>query len=420
MFPRLVKIRQNIATTEITNVRQGILKELERININGMNLSGCTVGITAGSQGINELSEIMKTVIEAVKGVGGIPIIIPAMGSHGGGTEEGQREVLNSLGITKEAMGAPVCACTESIQIGETQKGMPVFINREAAKVDRLILLYRIKQHTGFSGKIESGIHKIVTIGLGGPRGASTAHYYAMKYGYEEAITSIAEVGIKKLPIIFAVGILENWKGKTAQITAMLPEEIREIEELMLEKDKAQTIKIPFSDIDVLIVGEIGKNVCSGGMDSKIVGRIRLLRQSEPENPKINRIVVLNLTPESHGNACGIGLADFIPRRVFEAINIDDTVFNCVTSMAPEYACIPAILKNDLEVLTAAVRTSCPESNEMARIVYIKNTSRLEEIFVSESMLEEVIDNKQLEIIGSPEKFMFDEKGDLINFKDVL
>ncbi len=415
-----VKIKQEIPAPEIADVYQATLEELAKVEVQNMDLKGLTVGITAGSRGISGIVDIMKAVIETVIKAGGKPVIIPAMGSHGGGTAPGQRGILKDLGISEETMGVPLRATGESSLIGETAQGIPVYINQEALKVDRLVLINRVKQHTDFTGEIESGLHKMITIGLGGPKGAYMAHEAAMKYGYEEAIVRIAEVGFEKLPIIFALGIRENWKGKTAELCGMLPEEISVKEREMLIRDKEKSSKIPFSDLDILMIGEIGKNVCGGGMDSKIVGRIHLLGQKEPLEPRIKRIVVLSLTPGTHGNACGIGLADFVPSRVFDAINIHDTVMNCVTSMAPEYAAIPCVLENDREVIQAALRTSCPESDEEARIVFIQNTSRLDEMVVSEALLDEVRAHTMLEIMSEPLELSFDEEDNLLRYRTGL
>jgi len=256
----MIKIKQNMPVQTVEDVVGAVLKSLDSIKARQINLEGKTIGITAGSRGINNISLILKTIADYVKEAKGNPVLIPSMGSHGGGALEGQREVLASLGITEEAVGAPVRCCIDTVMLGETPSGVPVYCNKEAVKMDGLIVVNRIKSHTDFSGKIESGICKMLAIGLGSEKGAITTHSHAIVKGYEEVITEVAKVMISKLPVLFAVGILENWKSETAEIGAFLPEEIVEKEKLMLAKYKESAIKLPFTDLDVLAVGEIGKN----------------------------------------------------------------------------------------------------------------------------------------------------------------
>ena len=308
-------------------------------------------------------------------------------------------------------MGAPIKASVDTVQLGVTPEGTPVLCNVEATKVDRLILFNRIKEHTDFSGKIESGVHKIMTIGLGSYKGASIAHYHCLAVGYEKAILSMALEMKKHLTVLFALGTLENWKGTTEEIVAMRPEEMLEIEQKLLKKNKASSIKLPFDQMDVLLVGEIGKNLSGAGMDSKVVGRIRLLGQEEPETPKITRIVVFGISPGSHGNAMGLGLADFTTRRVLESVDFPATVVNCVTSMAPEYACIPCVLENEIDAVKAALRTIGPIGPDKARVLYIRNPSALDELLISESLMDEVAEKSYLEVIGEPMEMRFDEDG---------
>jgi len=417
MFPRMIKIKQNMPVQTVEDVVGAVLKSLDSIKARQINLEGKTIGITAGSRGINNISLILKTIADYVKEAKGNPVLIPSMGSHGGGALEGQREVLASLGITEEAVGAPVRCCIDTVMLGETPSGVPVYCNKEAVKMDGLIVVNRIKSHTDFSGKIESGICKMLAIGLGSEKGAITTHSHAIVKGYEEVITEVAKVMISKLPVLFAVGILENWKSETAEIGAFLPEEIVEKEKLMLAKYKESAIKLPFTDLDVLAVGEIGKNISGTGMDTKVIGRIHIKGQKEPDKPKIARIVVLGLTEESHGNAVGIGLADITTQEVFESIDLHRTGFNCISSMAPEQGFIPCVAADDREALESAFATLGAVEFSKVRMVYIKNTSALEEMAVSEALIEEVQSDSRLDIIGELEELQFDASGKLLNFR---
>lgn len=417
VFPRMIRIKQNMPSQELADVHAGVCQALDSIKVRQMNLEGKDIGITAGSRGIKNIPLILKTVADYIKAAGGNPIFIPSMGTHGGGALEGQREVLASLGITEESVGAPARCCIDTVLLGETPSGVPVYCNSEAVKMDGLVVVNRIKAHTDFSGEIESGICKMFAIGLGSEKGAYTTHSHAIIKGYEKVITEVAEVMISKLPVLFAVGILENWKSETAEIGAFLPGEIVEKEKLMLAKYKESAIKLPFTYLDVLAVGEIGKNISGTGMDTKVIGRIRIRGQKEPDKPQIARIVVLGLTEESHGNAVGIGLADITTREVFESIDLHRTGFNCISSMAPEQGFIPCVAADDREALESALTTLGAVEFSKVRMVYIKNTSSLEEMAVSEALIEEVQSDTRLDIIGELEELQFDASGKLLNFR---
>ncbi len=413
-LPRLALIRQIVPSNEIDNIKKSILCSLEKSTVNINKLAGKTIGITVGSRGINSIPEIISILVEIVKTAGGKPVLIPAMGSHGGGKIDGQESILKSLGITETTTGAQIKFCVDTIQIGKTHTGIPVYCNSEATKVDGLIVVNRIKQHTDYSGEIESGICKMLTIGLGSSRGALTAHSHALLNGYETTIIDIANIMIQKLPIFCAVGILENWKGKTSEIEILEPDGIMTKEAQLLQRVKKTAIKLPFDKINVLVINEIGKNISGTGMDTKVVGRIMIKGQKEPETPKIDRIVVLNLSPESHGNAIGMGLADLTTQKAFNEINLQDTSFNSISSMCLEQGKIPCVVNNDQEAIKAGLTTLGAIDSEKAKLVYIKNTQEIETIYISESLLDEVHKNKYLEIIKEPEELIFDDSGNLL------
>ena len=415
---RFVRIKQQVDVPQIDNARKAVIDSLREIGADKRNFKGQTVGITAGSRGIDRIPEILSAVAEMIQDCSGRPVIIPSMGTHGGATVERQLSVLTSLGITREAVGCPVLECVESVLIGETSEGIPVHCNLEATKVDHLVIVNRVKPHTDFSGCIESGICKMMAIGLGSYKGAETAHSYARIHGHEKVITSVAKRMLEKLPVAFAIGITENYKGKTARLQAMEPERIMGKEKKLLDWVKEKQIKLPFDSMGVLVVGEIGKNISGTGMDTKVIGRIMVKGQKEPELPKIECIAVLSLTSESHGNACGIGLADITTKRVLDAVDLYVTGYNSIASMAPEQGRLPCVVSNDYEAIHSAISTLGAVSPEKARVVYIQNTNRLERLAVSESMLDEVEAKGYLEVISRPEKLEFDGEGTLLNFKD--
>ena len=317
-LPRIIQIRQKKSVRQLVDIRNVIQQEIGSKHLTSKSMNGLTIGIAVGSRGISNIAEIVSVVVDEVKKMGGKPVIIPSMGSHGGGTVAGRMKVLSNLGITEETVKAPIRDSIEVLKLGQTDQFIPVYCNLEATKVDGLILVNRIKSHTDFTGKVESGLQKLMAIGLGSHKGCSIAHAYALRSGLEDIICSIAGIMLEKLPVIMGLAILENSKNQIFKIKALKAEEIQIKEPGLLNTQKASALKIPFDTIDVLVVEEMGKNISGTGMDSKIIGRLRLMGQYEPERPKINRIAVLRLSSESDGNALGIGLSDFTTRRVVE------------------------------------------------------------------------------------------------------
>ncbi len=411
MLPKLIKIKQDVPAPQLKNISAEVFNQIKKLNLEKSKVGGKSIGITVGSRGIHAIDDITRAIVSSIKEMGGVPIIIPAMGSHGGASERGQEEVLASLGITETSVMAPIKFCASAVKIGETSNGIPVYCSEEAVKLDGLVIANRIKSHTDFTGDIESGLCKMMTIGLGNPKGADTAHYYAVNYGYAEMIRESAEIILEKLPVIFALGIVENWKNQTMKIEAILPENIIEKERELLKYYKKNSLKLPFKEADILIVGEMGKNISGAGMDTKVIGRIRILGQKEPNYPKINNIVVLDITEESHGNATGIGLADYTTMKVFKEMDINATTINGLTSMSPDQIRIPCILENDLQAIEAAIRTLGPAKENNFSMAYIKNTASLEEMAVTENIFEQI--NGRVEALEGPKDLVFNSKGKL-------
>ena len=413
-IPKLYKIRQDIPSYEIEDIHQATQSSIETLSV-AKDLSGLTIGIAVGSRGIDNLIPILRSIIHSITEQGGEAIIIPAMGSHGGGTEQGQLEVLEGLGITEHALQTPILCCSRSTLLGYTEEGIPVYCSNAVSQVDHIVPVNRIKSHTDFTGKIESGICKMLAVGLGNQDGAMTVHAHALVKGYEAVITSVAAYLINKIPILFAVGILENWKGRTTEIKAFLSEDIIGTELALLAKMKADSIKLPFNNIDVLVIDQFGKNISGTGMDTKVIGRIMVRGQKEPDVPVINRVVVLHLTPESHGNATRIGLADITTMNVFHSVDIKTTAINSISSMSPEQGRLPCILENDLEAIKAAIFTLGIVDIQSIKMVYIRDTLSLEYLAVSAALLSEVNANASLTILDEGEELRFDENGRIIS-----
>ncbi len=409
------RIQQNLESEQIEDAGGAAAHALKSVPDLG-SLEGRTVGITVGSRGINRIVQILHALAGEIKAAGGKPELIPSMGSHGGGDMKGQREVLAGLGITEQSVGCPISQSAELVQLGCLPDGSPVFCHQRAIQVDSLLIVNRIKPHTDFEGEIESGLCKMMAIGLGGHAGAQAVHGRAAETGHPQTLMAYASYLLERLPVFGGLGIVENWRGRTAHIEMMPPEKIIQSEMRLLAWAKKRSIKLPFDELDVLLVGEIGKNISGTGMDTKVVGRIGVMGQKEPQHPKIKCLVVLGLTAESHGNACGIGLADLTTKKVADSINLLATADNAITSLSPQQGRIPCVCPDDRSVLQAAFHMASPRGGRKLKVAYIQNTAKLDRIAVSGALLESLKSNPAIKILSEPETLCFDESGALINF----
>lgn len=416
MFPRMVEVRQKIPSAKIENHVEAIRNELRNKNLDGKIKAGWKIAITAGSRGIAHYPEILATVVEEVKRAGGEPFIVPAMGSHGGATPEGQLQVLKSLGITPETVGAPIHATMEVDEVGRLDNGAQVYVDRIALKADGIIVVGRVKPHTDFKGKIESGLMKMTTIGLGKQKGAEMIHWYQLE-GYHRLIPEAAKLIMKKAPILLGLAVVEDANHEIAIVKALEPEEIEQEEMKLLEKAKELLARLPFKELDVLIVEEIGKDISGAGMDTNVTGRFWLPGESDARAPKIKKIVVLDLSEGTHGNAIGIGLADLTTKRLVSKINYDETFVNCLTQGSTETSKIAVFLPNDRDAIATALRTCAPIDPRRAKVVRIKNTLELERFWISESLAQMVSSDcelsERIEFLSEPREMQFDVLGTL-------
>ena len=421
MLPKLVLIRQtNEATPRVENAHQAVLDQIAALRLPQEKIRGKRIGITAGSRGIDRIPELIRAVVDYVKAQGGTPVVFAAMGSHGGGTAEGQREMLTSLEITEESVGAPIECSAEYGSLGKSPSGYDVYYNRLVDSFDGLIALNRVKPHTDFSGETESGLLKMFAIGVGGPRGCRAVHAMALTHGYSPVIQEIAQVMIGHFPVLFGVMVTENWRAQLDSVTAVLPQDFYAEEVRRLAYVKEHMVKLPVKKCDTLIVGEIGKNISGAGMDTKVIGRIMIKGQPEPEYPVIKRIIVRSLTKESHGNATGIGLADMTTQKVLDSINITATSLNCLSSSSPEQGRIPCVLQTEREAVVASLTTLGFEESEFdqAHMIYIKNTNSMEIMGVSEALYEVLRGNPHIQALRPAEEMRFSEAGELLNFQE--
>ncbi len=410
VIPDMVKVRQTFDCEYIRDIKEAVTEQLSKSHIIGTIKPDMRIAITCGSRGISNINIMIKQMVEIIRSKGAHPFMIPAMGSHGGATASGQEAVLEELGITEAFCGCPVLSSMEVVKIGETSEGHDVVIDKNAAEADGVIVVNRIKAHTGFVAPYESGLMKMMTIGMGKQAGAEICHQLGPSH-MPKMIPLIGNVILEKANILFGLAILENAYKKPYKIQALTKSEIRKEEPGLLSEAKKLMPRLLFDNIDILIVDEIGKEISGNGMDPNVTGRF--LSGCVVKNIHIKRIVVLGLSKKTKGNAVGIGAADFITKKVFNSINLNTTYPNAITSTAINTVSIPMMLNNDEEAIKAALKT-CNVAREEKRVVRIKNTMRIDEIYISSCMLEEAQHNKKILVIGKKLKMLFDKSGFLV------
>lgn len=352
-------------------------------------LSGRRIGITAGSRGIRNIARIVAATVHWLKDRGAIPVVIAAMGSHGGATAEGQRRLLAHMGITAESAGVPVLSDMDVVELGRTPAGLVAYCDRHAAGCDGLLVVNRVKPHTAFAEPFGSGLLKMLAIGLGKAPGAAQIHRQGPAR-MPQAIEDVARVFLANGKVLGGLAIIENAYDETAAIVAVRPEEMVAQERVLFRQARALMPRLPVEDLDVLIVDEMGKNYSGTGMDVNVIGRWRLPGMPEPAAPRIRRIVTLRLSPESEGNAQGIGLADLVTRRLVDAMDPVTTYTNTITSTFLERGFIPVTMPSDRDAVAAALASLALPDPGRARMLRIRNTLHLDQLWVSERLLPEV------------------------------
>jgi hypothetical protein len=417
-FPELHILEQDFKSAPPLDVPSCAREKLDRTDLLNAVKPGQTVLITAGSRGVGCMVEVLATVAAAVKNKGGWPLILPAMGSHGGGTAEGQIEVLRHLGQTPETLGAPIHERMEPVKIGEAE-GCPVYADRVAVEADHIVIVNRIKEHTEFIGEIESGLLKMAVVGLGRVAGAEVMHQLAVRISYVKAIQAMARVLFQRLPILGGVAILEDKTNTVRRLEAVPAAAVFEREPQLLAEARQHHASLPFDQLDVLLVDEIGKDVSGAGFDTKVIGRIMNIYEKECEQPRITRIVLRDLSARTGGNAIGLGLADYVHRRVVDKMDPEMTALNCITAVAPEKARIPIVMPTDRHALEAALRSIGLWTIESVRLAWIINTSDLWRLAVSPALAAEAR-AKGLTVSAKGFALPFDNDGELQSLRQVL
>ncbi|MFH1568737.1 MAG: lactate racemase domain-containing protein [Gemmatimonadota bacterium] len=408
----MVGVRQRFDAVALEDPAATTRQELTRVGLAGAVAPGARIAVAAGSRGIANLAAITRAVVDAVRQAGGRPFLFPAMGSHGGATAEGQRQVLASYGLTEESMGAPVESTMEVVELSRLADGTPVLVNRLAAGADGIILINRVKPHTSFRGPFESGLMKMMTIGLGSHRGATYAHAQGAQ-GLARIIPAVGRAVIERLPVLLGLAIIETAYEQTGRIVALRAQEIEPREPELLEEARAAMPRLLVDGIDLLIVDEMGKDISGTGMDTNVIGRMMLPGVPEPEHPGVSRIMVRALSERTHGNANGVGLADVVTRRLYNQIDFKATYANAFTSTFLNRAYIPVVMETDQEAVEAMLAVLHLEDPTAARVARIRSTLEVERIQLSEPLAQQYAGHPDLERLGEPAPMAFDGEGTL-------
>jgi hypothetical protein len=393
----LTKIKNHFADNSLADVKGATKKTLQ--DLRGKIKNGSSIAIATGSRGIDNLVVVIREVVQFVKDQGGNPFIVPAMGSHGGATAHGQEEVLAGYGITETAVGAPVKSSMNVVELPGDGLEHRIYMDKYAYESDGIILINKIKPHTDFHATYESGLVKMAVIGLGKEMGAEAIHHYGV-YGLTQLIPESAKKIFATNKIIAGIAVLENAHDKTMMIKSVIGADIMDKEPKLLEIARQNRPSFPVDKFDVLIIDKMGKNISGVGIDTNIVGRLKIYGQKEPSTPDIKSIVVADITDESHGNATGVGLADIITRRLFDKIDFSSTYKNIATSSFLERGKIPFITEHDVSALELALRNCGNATPGGERIIRIKDTLHLDELYVSNNILNEIANNPHIEVVA--------------------
>lgn len=411
-LPPMAPVRQKFDPRRLEDIPGAVRREFQRPEIRALVKPGQVIAVGCGSRGVANIGLIARTVIEELLALGAKPFVFPCMGSHGAATAEGQRHVLETYGITEETTGVPVRATMDTVITGHLADGTAVHMDRFAAEADGIVVINRIKPHTGFRGATESGLTKMLSIGIGKIVGAATYHRHGMDR-FPDLLPQVRDVNIGQRNVLFGLGIVENAYDETAHVELVPSAQLASREPALQAMAKQHMPQLFFDDIDVLVIEEMGKNISGAGFDPNITGRNR--RNVQWSNkPFIKKIVVLGLTRVSHGNATGVGGADVITMRLFRDLDVGSTYANVITAGNLDGAAIPIVMNSDHDAIALAVKTVVRVKPEDCRIVRIRNTLHLSEIEVSAPMLDEVrAQPARFELIGAARPWTFDALGTL-------
>ncbi|HEV7405537.1 MAG TPA: lactate racemase domain-containing protein [Chthoniobacteraceae bacterium] len=412
-LPRMVPIETAFDRPVLADVARTFVEKLHGSGVIKAIRPGMSVAVGAGSRGIANLPLVTRLLVEELKKAGARPFIFPAMGSHGGATPEGQRAVLARMGITEEKMGTPIRATMDVVQVGATPDGLPAYVDAIAAAADGIVVVNRIKPHTSFRGKIESGLSKMIVIGVGKQKGAETCHNLGYPH-MEQHLLALCRAILASNKILFGVGLIENAYHETSQVEIVPAAEIETQEPRLLDEARKLMPTVPIHLLDVLLIDEVGKNISGTGFDPNVVGRYPTADVVLTErDPRITRLVVLNITDVSDGNGTGLGLADFTTERVLRKFNFIETYCNLLTSTTAGVGKIPMVMRHERQAIQAAIKTCLIADPRQVRLARIKNTLSLDRMFISENLLEEALRDPRIKAVGPATEMAFDADGNL-------
>ena len=419
-FPQMGFIRQLHEEDSVSDIQAHVIKQLTDSRLLAPVKAGDSVLLTAGSRGIDCKVDLLLACVRAVRDKGGKPIIFPSMGSHGRGEPEGQVKVLEHLGITEQTIGAPVYDRMEMVQIGAVNDNVPVYTDKAVVEADHVLLINRVKEHTEYIGDTESGILKMAVVGLGRHLGAESMHQLAVNITYQKSITAIARVLFDKLNILGALAILENHGNQLRRVEPISSGDVFDREAELLKEAMLYKPKLPFEELDILIVDEIGKEISGTGVDTKVIGRIMNIYERDCETPRITRVIIRDLTEKTEGNAIGIGLADFTTRSAVDKIDFEALNTNCITAVTPEKGRIPITLKTDKAAIEAALKTIGLWTPENVKIAWISNSTSLEWLAVSVKLIDSVRNREDISVKNGAFEFPFGPNGNLPKLAQIL
>lgn len=413
-FPKIFRLRQKFDTTRVADVTASVHDELSRLRLDERVEPGQSVAITAGSRGLANNQEIIRAIVVCMNELGARPFIVPAMGSHGGGTAQGQRQLIESFGITEAEIGCPIRSSMETVVVCHTAEGIPVHFDRQAFEADHVLVFNRVKPHTMFSGDIQSGLMKMMLIGLGKHEGATVYHRAIRQHGFAEIVHSVAGEVFTRCNVLAGLAVVENSLDQTAVVKGVLPDEFETRERELLATATRLMPRLPFNDVDVLLVNRIGKEISGTGMDTNVIGRKFDDRKAiEGERPWVRRIAIRFLSEATHGNGVGIGIAEFCRGRVIRATDFETTRINAAAAGHATAAEPPPDLETDREMLKASFASLAPLEPSHSKLLWIEDTKHLGELECSAAYLPEVERREDLEVVGGLRELPLDDAGNL-------
>jgi hypothetical protein len=413
-LPPIARLRQRFDDQpEVPDVPAAVAEAIRASDLAGRVRIGGRIALTVGSRGIAGIDRIARAAVAALKAIGLQPFIVAAMGSHGGGTAEGQRALLAELGVTEASVGCPVRSAMDTVVLGTNAFGLPIHFDRNAFDADGIILLNRVKPHTSFTGDYESGLLKMLVVGLGKRQGAAQVHKLGLR-GLKQLIPEVGAHLLARTPVALGIALIENARERTARVVGLEPSEILAEEPKLLAEARALMGRLPFDQLDVLIVGELGKNYSGTGLDPNVIGRQRVETMPDLDRPAITRLAVLDLAPESLGNALGIGLADLTTERFVRAIDVEPMRVNCFTSNFLTRARVPMALPTDRDVIAACLDTCWRAERSQVRLAIIPNTLELETIWITPPLAYDAQRNDKILMDSDFQAMPFDDAGTLV------